>query len=160
MKDKNGWKRGLDTNYGEVTGRACGFGNSCVWREDRHRGGGCKKLPHSSAHASAHALRPTTGHLAIQILSPSRSGAERTSEKRHPPLLIANAESKQGYTHDACRSPAAVFTECAQFRARLSARPRKRVVGPPSQKAESRVVHLLARPGGSAPPDPPGVVRL
>ena len=43
---------------------------------------------------------------------------------------------KQGYTHDACRSPAAVFTKCAQFRARLSARPRKRVVGPPAPPPE------------------------
>ena len=33
---------------------------------------------------------------------------------------------EQGYTRDACRSPAAVFTECAQFRAHLTARPRKR----------------------------------
>ena len=31
---------------------------------------------------------------------------------------------------------------------------------PRSCQAVSRVDHLLARPGGSAPPDPPGVVRL
>ena len=32
------------------------------------------------------------------------------------------SQTKQGYTRDACRSPAAVFTECAQFRAHLTAR--------------------------------------
>ena len=68
---------------------------------------------------------------------------------------------KQGYTHDACRSPAAVFTECAQFRARLSARPRKRVVAPPPRKRLSRELFTYWRGRGALPPpDPPGVVRL
>ena len=64
--------------------------------------------------------------LMTAVANPSLRGAEGP----WPPL------GEQGYTHDACRSPAAVFTECAQFRARLSARPRKRVVGPPAPPPE------------------------
>ena len=59
-----------------------------------------------------------------------------------PPRNPGVAKSTQGYTHDACRSPAAVFTECAQFRARLSARPRKRVVGPPCTPPRAQVCGL------------------
>ena len=69
-------------------------------------------------------------------------------------------EHEQGYTHDACRSPAAVFTECAQFRARLSARPRKRVVGPPRKRLSRELFTYWRGRGGLCPPGPPGVVRL
>ena len=64
----------------------------------------------------------TFSGLHWQMETRKKQLMEQVSHTEGISIFMLEINMRQGYTRDACRSPAAVFTECALFRARLTAR--------------------------------------